>query len=163
MEILKRITVFTLVLIGCSLASHAITFEEFIAKCDTICKVTPIKLTGDQMPQLKEEKIEEMVVYTVDNISIDIQQKVIDAANAITKTEEMLVVKHNEDDTAVQVFILPNGVNMKILVTVFDDTDGVIVYLAGSAEILKHDNLVNIGGKDLIKEALKGQIQELNE
>jgi len=75
----------------------------------------------------------------------------------------MLAIKHNEDDTAVQVFIQPRGENMEMLVTVFDDQDSVIVYLVGSAEILQHENLVNIGGKDLIKEALKGQTQELKE
>ena len=68
----------------------------------------------------------------------------------------MLVVKHNEDNTDVQVFIQPRGENIEMAVTVFNTQMNVIVYLIGSAELLQQDNIVNIGGKDLIKEALKG-------
>lgn len=160
---LKKVLIIVFVAITCSASSQAINLKEFITKCDTICNVTPIKLTGDKMPQLKENKIDELVVYKVENIEVNTKQKVIDATTTITRTEEMLVVKHNEDDTAVQVFILPRGENMEMLVTVFDDEDGVIVYLVGCKEILQQHNLVNIGGKDIIKEALKEQKQELTE
>lgn len=162
---LKKLLTITFVAVTCSVSSHAINLAEFIAKCDTICNATPIKLTGDKMPQLKDKKIDEIVVFNVENISIDTKQKALDATNTITRTEEMLVVKHNEDDTAVQVFMLPRGENMEMLVTVFDDEDGVIVYLIGSKEIIQQHNIVNIGGKDIIKEALKEkeQKQELTE
>lgn len=138
-----------------NLSAQAITFEEFIASCEAICKVEPIKLSSDTVPQLKEEKVDNLVIFKEENISIETKQKVIDAVSSITNTAEMLVVKHNEDDAAVQVFILPQEENVEILVTIFDDNDGVIVYAEGSIELLQQDNLVNIGGKDLIKEALK--------
>lgn len=160
---LQKIVIIALVAFASSISIQAITLKEFIAKCDTICNVTPIKLTSDMMPKLKEKKVEEVVLFKVDSITNDTKQAVIDNVNTITKTEDMLAIKHNEDDTAVQVFIQPRGENMEMLVTVFDDQDSVIVYLVGSAEILQHENLVNIGGKDLIKEALKGQTQELKE
>lgn len=160
---LQKIVIIALVAFASSISIQAITLKEFIAKCDTICNVTPIKLTSDMMPKLKEKKVEEVVLFKVDSITNDTKQAVIDNVKTITKTEDMLAIKHNEDDTAVQVFIQPRGENMEMLVTVFDDQDSVIVYLVGSAEILQHENLVNIGGKDLIKEALKGQTQELKE
>lgn len=160
---LQKIVIIALVAFASSISIQAITLKEFIAKCDTICNVTPIKLTSDMMPKLKEKKVEEVVLFKVDSITNDTKQAVIDNVKTITKTEDMLAIKHNEDDTAVQVFIQPSGENMEMLVTVFDDQDSVIVYLVGSAEILQHENLVNIGGKDLIKEALKGQTQELKE
>lgn len=160
---LQKIVIIALVAFASGISIQAITLKEFIAKCDTICNVTPIKLTSDMMPKLKEEKVEEVVLFKVDSITNDTKQAVIDNVKTITKTEDMLAIKHNEDDTAVQVFIQPRGENMEMLVTVFDDQDSVIVYLVGSAEILQHENLVNIGGKDLIKEALKGQTQELKE
>ncbi len=160
---LQKIVIIALVAFASSISIQAITLKEFIAKCDTICNVTPIKLTSDMMPKLKEKKVEEVVLFKVDSINNDTKQAVIDNVKTITKTEDMLAIKHNEDDTAVQVFIQPRGENMEMLVTVFDDQDSVIVYLVGSAEILQHENLVNIGGKDLIKEALKGQTQELKE
>ncbi len=160
---LQKIVIIALVAFASSISIQAITLKEFIAKCDTICNVTPIKLTSDMMPKLKEKKVEEIVLFKVDSITNDTKQAVIDNVKTITKTEDMLAIKHNEDDTAVQVFIQPRGENMEMLVTVFDDQDSVIVYLVGSAEILQHENLVNIGGKDLIKEALKGQTQELKE
>jgi|GEM_PF-3339547 len=160
---LQKIVIIALVAFASSISIQAITLKEFIAKCDTICNVTPIKLTSDMMPKLKEKKVEEIILFKVDSITNDTKQAVIDNVKTITKTEDMLAIKHNEDDTAVQVFIQPRGENMEMLVTVFDDQDSVIVYLVGSAEILQHENLVNIGGKDLIKEALKGQTQELKE
>ena len=160
---LQKIVIIALVAFASSISIQAITLKEFIAKCDTICNETPIKLTSDMMPKLKEKKVEEIVLFKVDSITNDTKQAVIDNVKTITKTEDMLAIKHNEDDTAVQVFIQPRGENMEMLVTVFDDQDSVIVYLVGSAEILQHENLVNIGGKDLIKEALKGQTQELKE
>lgn len=160
---LQKTVIIALVTFASSISIQAITLKEFIAKCDTICNVTPIKLTSDMMPKLKEKKVEEVVLFKVDSITNDTKQAVIDNVKTITKTEDMLAIKHNEDDTAVQVFIQPRGENMEMLVTVFDDQDSVIVYLVGSAEILQHENLVNIGGKDLIKEALKGQTQELKE
>lgn len=160
---LQKIVIIALVAFASSISIQAITLKEFIAKCDTICNVTPIKLTSDMMPKLKEKKVEEVVLFKVDSITNDTKQAVIDNVKTITQTEDMLAIKHNEDDTAVQVFIQPRGENMEMLVTVFDDQDSVIVYLVGSAEILQHENLVNIGGKDLIKEALKGQTQELEE
>jgi len=160
---LQKIVIIALVAFASSISIQAITLKEFIAKCDTICNVTPIKLTSDMMPKLKEKKVEEVVLFKVDSITNGTKQAVIDNVKTITKTEDMLAIKHNEDDTAVQVFIQPRGENMEMLVTVFDDQDSVIVYLVGSAEILQHENLVNIGGKDLIKEALKGQTQELKE
>lgn len=160
---LQKIVIIALVAFASSISIQAITLKEFIAKCDTICNVTPIKLTSDMMPKLKEKKVEEIVLFKVDSITNDTKQAVIDNVKTITKTEDMLAITHNEDDTAVQVFIQPRGENMEMLVTVFDDQDSVIVYLVGSAEILQHENLVNIGGKDLIKEALKGQTQELKE
>ena len=153
---IKKIVIIALVAFASGISAQAITLKEFIAKCDTICNVTPIKLTSDMMPKLKEKKVEEIVLFKVDSITNDTKQAVIDNVKTITKTEDMLAIKHNEDDTAVQVFIQPRGENMEMLVTV-------IVYLVGSAEILQHENLVNIGGKDLIKEALKGQTQELKE
>lgn len=160
---LQKIVIIALVAFASSISIQAITLKEFIAKCDTICNVTPIKLTSDMMPKLKEKKVEEVVLFKVDSITNDTKQAVIDNVKTITKTEDMLAIKHNENDTAVHVFIQPRGENMEMLVTVFDDQDSVIVYLVGSAEILQHENLVNIGGKDLIKEALKGQTQELKE
>lgn len=160
---LQKIVIIALVAFASSISIQAITLKEFIAKCDTICNVTPIKLTSDMMPKLKEKKVEEVVLFRIDGINNDTKQAIIDNVKTITKTEDMLAIKHNEDDTAVQVFIQPRGENMEMLVTVFDDQDSVIVYLVGSAEILQHENLVNIGGKDLIKEALKGQTQELKE
>lgn len=160
---LQKIVIIALVAFASSISIQAITLKEFIAKCDTICNVTPIKLTSDMMPKLKEKKVEEIVLFKVDSITNDTKQAVIDNVKTITKTEDMLAIKQNKDDTAVQVFIQPRGENMEMLVTVFDDQDSVIVYLVGSAEILQHENLVNIGGKDLIKEALKGQTQELKE
>ena len=160
---LQKIVIIAFVAFASSISIQAITLKEFIAKCDTICNVTPIKLTSDMMPKLKEKKVEEVVLFKVDRITNDTKQAVIDNVKTITKTEDMLAIKHNEDDTAVQVFIQPHGENMEMLVTVFDNQDSVIVYIVGSAEILQHENLVNIGGKDLIKEALKGQTQELEE
>ena len=47
-----------------------------------------------------------------------------------------------------------------MLVTVFDDKDGVIVYMNGSSELLQQNNIVNIGGKDIIKDALKDKNKE---
>lgn len=160
---LKKFVVIAVVALACDISAQAITLKEFIAKCDTICSVVPIKLTGDKMPQLKEKKVDEVVVFEIDSINIDTRQKVIDAVNTITKTEDMLTIKHNEDNTAVQVFIQPCGKNMEMSVTVFDDKDAIIVYLVGSAEILQHDNLVNIGGKDILKDALKKKKQEQQE
>lgn len=154
MAILKRTLIISLVVFACSFSTRAITLEEFIAKCETICKVEPIKLSSDTSPQLKEEKVKKLVVFEENNISIETKQKIIDAVSSITNTEEMLVVKHNEEDTAVQIFIQPHEEAAKMLVTVFDDKDGVIIYAEGSIELLQQENLVNIGGKDLIKEAL---------
>ena len=144
----------------CNISVQAITLKEFITKCDKICDATPIKLSSDSTPQLKEKKVDEVVVFNIENLNIDTKQKVLDEATTITQTEDMLVVKHKEDDTAVQVFIQPQGEDMEMLVTVFDDQDGVIVYLVGSADILQQNNLVNIGGKDIIKEALKEKEQQ---
>ena len=114
-------------------------------------------------PKLKEEKVEEIVFFKIDSINDDTRQTVIDNVKTITKTEDMLAIKHNEDDTAVQVFIQPRGENVEMLVTVFDDQDSVIVYLVGSAEILQQNNIVNIGGKDIIKDGLKEKEQEQQE
>ena len=152
---LQKIVIIALVAFASSISIQAITLKEFIAKCDTICNVTPIKLTSDMMPKLKEKKVEEVVLFKVDSINNDTKQAVIDNVKTITKTEDMLAIKHNEDDTAVQVFIQPRGENMEMLVTVFDDKDGVIVYMNGSSELLQQNNIVNVGGKDIIKEALK--------
>lgn len=115
------------------------------------------------MPELKEKKVEEVVLFKVDGINNDTKQAIIDSVKTITKTEDMLAIKHYEDDTAVQVFIQPRGENVEMLVTVFDDQDSVIVYLVGSAEILQQNNIVNIGGKDIIKDGLKEKEQEQQE
>ena len=125
--------------------------------------MTPIKLTSDMEPKLKDEKVEEIVFFKIDSINDDTRQTVIDNVKTITKTEDMLAIKHNEDDTAVQVFIQPRGENVEMLVTVFDNQDSVIVYLVGSAEILQQNNIVNIGGKDIIKDGLKEKEQEQQE
>lgn len=115
------------------------------------------------VPELKEKKVEEVVLFKVDGINNDTKQAIIDNVKTITKTEDLLTIKHNEDDTAVQVFIQPRGENVEMLVTVFDDQDSVIVYLVGSAEILQQNNIVNIGGKDIIKDGLKEKKQEQQE
>ena len=115
------------------------------------------------VPELKEKKVEEVVLFKIDGINNDTKQAITDNVKTITKTEDMLAIKHNEDDTAVQVFIQPRGENVEMLVTVFDNQDSVIVYLVGSAEILQQNNLVNIGGKDIIKEGLKEKEQEQQE
>lgn len=156
MRNLMKFLALTILALTCSISVQAITLKEFITKCDTICDVTPIKLSSDSTPQLKKEKVDEIIVFQIGNIGIDKKQKIIDIASTITKTEDMLVVKHNEDNTDVQVFIQPRGENIEMAVTVFNNQMNVIVYLIGSAELLQQDNIVNIGGKDLIKEALKG-------
>lgn len=115
------------------------------------------------VPELKEKKVEEVVLFKIEGINNDTKQAITDNVKTITKTEDMLAIKHNEDDTAVQVFIQPRGENVEMLVTVFDDQDSVIVYLVGSAEILQQNNLVNIGGKDIIKDGLKEKEQEQQE
>lgn len=156
MRNLMKFLALTILALTYSISVQAITLKEFITKCDTICDVTPIKLSSDSTPQLKKEKVDEIIVFQTGNIGIDKKQKIIDIASTITKTEDMLVVKHNEDNTDVQVFIQPRGENIEMAVTVFNNQMNVIVYLIGSAELLQQDNIVNIGGKDLIKEALKG-------
>ena len=160
---IKKIVIIALVAFASGISAQAITLKEFIAKCDTICNMTPIKLTSDMEPKLKEEKVEEIVFFKIDSINDDTRQTVIDNVKTITKTEDMLAIKHYEDDTAVQVFIQPRGENVEMLVTVFDDQDSVIVYLVGSAEILQQNNIVNIGGKDIIKDGLKEKEQEQQE
>lgn len=160
---LKNIVIIALVAFASSISAHAVTLKEFIAKCDTVCNVTPIKLTSDLVPKLKEEKVEEVVLFKIDSINDYTKQAVIDNVKEITKTEDMLAIKHAEDDTAVQVFIQPRGENVEMLVTVFDVQDCIIVYMVGSAELLQQHNLVNIGGKDIIKDALKEKKQEQQE
>jgi len=60
---LQKIVIIALVAFASSISIQAITLKEFIAKCDTICNVTPIKLTSDMMPKLKEKKVEEVVLF----------------------------------------------------------------------------------------------------
>ena len=148
-----------MVLVNC-ISAKAITFNEFIAKCKTISNITPIKLSSDNTPKLKEENVKEIIVFNIDNISVETKQQIINEIGTISKTEDMLAITHNEDDTAVQVFIQPQGENVEMLVTVFDDKDGVIVFMTGSAELLQQNNIVNVGGKDIIKEALKDKNKE---
>lgn len=142
------------------ISAQAITFNEFIAKCEAISNITPIKLSSNDVPKLKEEKVDEIIVFKIDSISIDTKQQLISEIGTISKTEDMLAITHNEDETAVQVFIQPLGEKVEMLVTVFDDKDGVIVYMNGSSELLQQNNIVNIGGKDIIKDALKDKNKE---
>ena len=93
---LKQTLIITLVAFACCFSAKAITLEEFITTCETICEVEPIKLSGDLVPQLKNEKIDNIVVFKIDSIVNDIDQKILDVSRDITKTDDMIVVKHNE-------------------------------------------------------------------
>lgn len=156
---MKKI-LFILTVIWATTSAQAITLSEFIAKCDTICPTPAIMLTSDSVPELQQEKVDRIIVYQLDSTAVEtVKPIVLDATNLITRTDDMLVVKHS-DDAEVQVFIQPQGENVELLVTMFDEKESVVVYLAGSNELLKKDNIVNIGGKDLVKEALQNQEQQ---
>lgn len=156
---MKKI-LFILTVIWATTSAQAITLSEFIAKCDTICPSPAIMLTSDSVPELQQEKVDRIIVYQLDSTAVEtVKPIVLDATNLITRTDDMLVVKHS-DDAEVQVFIQPQGENVELLVTMFDEKESVVVYLAGSNELLKKDNIVNIGGKDLVKEALQNQEQQ---
>lgn len=142
------------------ISAQAITFNEFIAKCEVISNIAPIKLSSNDVPKLKEEKVDEIIVFKIDSISIDTKQQIIKEIGTISKTDDILAITHNEDEAEVQVFIQPIGEDVEMLVTVFDDKDGVIVYMNGSSELLQQNNIVNIGGKDIIKDALKDKNKE---
>lgn len=161
---MKKI-ILILTIIFCSISSSAITFEEFIAKCDSIYGTPAIKLSADSIQELRDEKVDQVTVFKTDSISENATMQLLAAISTITETENMLVVKHNSDeDGNVLVYILPNGNKLKLLVAIIHEKQHVIVNLIGDIELLDHDNLVNIGGKDIVKEALKekGQKQELN-
>lgn len=156
---MKKI-LFILIVIWAATSAQAITLSEFIAKCDTICPSPAIMLTSDSVPELQQEKVDRIIVYRIDSSAIEtVKPSVLNASNLITQTDNMLVVKHC-DDAEVQVFIQPQDENVELLVTMFDEKESVVVYLAGSSELLKKDNIVNIGGKDLVKEALRNQEQQ---
>ena len=157
---LKKFLTLTFVVITCSISIHAITIEDFITKCDTIIETPAIKLSGDEVQELKNENVDTAIIFVVDTINNDTKHAIDYNINLITKTDDMLVVKHNEDDTAVQVYIQPRNEKMEMLVTVFDSKECVIIYMIGGIELLQQDNIIKIGGKDLIKEALKKQEQK---
>ena len=157
---LTKIVIITFIAFVSYISAQAITFNEFITKCEAISNITPIKLSSNDVPKLKEEKVDEIIVFKIDSISIDTKQQLISEIGTISKTEDMLAITHNEDGAAVQVFIQPLGEKVEMLVTVFDDKDGVIVYINGSSELLQQNNIVNIGGKDIIKDALKDKNKE---
>lgn len=149
-----------LTIIWAATSAQAITLSEFIAKCDTICPTPAIVLTSDSVPELQQEKVDRIIVYQLDSTAVEtVKPIVLDATNLITRTDDMLVIKHS-DDVEVQVFIQPQGEKVELLVTMFDKKESVVVYLAGSNELLKKDNIVNIGGKDLVKEALQNREQQ---
>ena len=157
---LTKIVIITFIAFVSYISAQAITFNEFITKCEAISNIAPIKLSSNDVPKLKEEKVDEIIVFKIDSISIDTKQQLISEIGTISKTEDMLAITHNEDGAAVQVFIQPLGEKVEMLVTVFDDKDGVIVYMNGSSELLQQNNIVNIGGKDIIKDALKDKNKE---
>lgn len=157
---LTKIVIITFIAFVSYISAQAITFNEFITKCEAISNIAPIKLSSNDVPKLKEEKVDEIIVFKIDSISIDTKQQLISEIGTISKTEDMLAITHNEDGAAVQVFIQPLGEKVEMLVTVFDDKDGVIVYINGSSELLQQNNIVNIGGKDIIKDALKDKNKE---
>ena len=72
---LTKFLALTILALTCNISVQAITLKEFITKCDTICDATPIKLSSDSTPQLKEKKVDEVVVFNIDNINIDTKQK----------------------------------------------------------------------------------------
>ena len=153
---LKRILVITLAAFACCFSAKAINLEEFIASCEIICDVEPIKLSSDSIPQMKNEKIDDMIVFIIDSIVDDVNQKILDVSKEISKTDDMIVVKHNENENEiVQVFIQPQDDKAEIVVVAFDEEEGVVVYLKGDAELLNKSNMVNINGKDIVKEAIK--------
>lgn len=155
---------FILTFVLASVSSHAITIEEFMACCDTICDVDPIKLSGDSVAKLKEEKVESVIVFNLDSISDEMRQKIIDVADNITRTDDMIVVKHNESEEAsVQVFIKPEDDKVAIAVVFLGDENNVIVYVKGDNDLLKVDNIVSVNGKDIVKEALRKKKQEQQE
>lgn len=157
---LTKFVIITFIAFVSYISAQAITFNEFITKCEAISNITPIKLSSNDVPKLKEEKVDEIIVFKIDSISIDTKQQLISEIGTISKTEDMLAITHNEDEAEVQVFIQPIGEDVEMLVTVFDDKDGVIVYMNGSSELLQQNNIVNIGGKDIIKDALKDKNKE---
>lgn len=166
MEILKRIFTFTLVTIACSFASQAITIDEFIAQCDSIYETPAIKLSGDYVQEMQQEKVEQLTIFQCDSMSEKAKSKLLDALNSISATEDMLVVKHNNEENGnATVYIHPSNDKVKLLVTFILKNKCYVVNLVGDIALLNKSNLVNIGGKDIIKEALKKkeQKQELTE
>ena len=164
MEILKRIFSFTLVTIVCCFTSQAITIEEFIAKCASIYETPAIKLSSDSIQELQKEKVEQLSIFQCDSMSEEAMSKFLVALNSITATEDMLVVKHNnENDGNATVYIHPTNDKVKLLVTYIYENKCYVVNLIGDIELLNKPNIVNIGGKDIIKDALtdKEQKQEL--
>ena len=156
MKRLRRTLIITLVAFACCFSAKAINLEEFITTCETICEVEPIKLSGDLVPQLKNEKIDNIVVFKIDSIVNDIDQKILDVSRDITKTDDMIVVKHNEyENEIVQVFIQPQNDKAEIVVVSFDEEEGVVVYLKGDIQLMNRSNMININGKDIVKEAIK--------
>ena len=117
-----------------------------------------------QKLSLQKEKVEQLSIFQCDSMSEEAMSKFLVALNSITAIEDMLVVKHNnEGDGNATVYIHPTNDKVKLLVTYIYKNKCYVVNLIGDIELLNKPNIVNIGGKDIIKDALtdKEQKQEL--
>ncbi|MBR5332961.1 MAG: hypothetical protein IKV32_06680 [Muribaculaceae bacterium] len=159
---LNKFFILTFIAISYNISAYAISIDEFIAKCDSILESPAIKLSGDSVPELKKEKVEKLMLYKADSISNETKNAITMALNSISQTDDMLVVKYsNIDDGDAHVYIQPNDDNLKLFVAHISDEHCYVVYLIGDIELLNKENLININGKDVIKDALKDK--ELNQ
>lgn len=137
---------FAIILLLIASSLKAISFESFFNLIKPITGAQIIELTSDNISELKESGIYSVRAFTLENANDSITSQITDLSNQITRTDDMIAVKHKEGSELAQAYIIPDSTRASILaISIDDDRDISVALIEGEFNKLMNAKL--FGGK----------------
>lgn len=131
----------------------AISFSQFFQQCLEITRAEAVKLTSDEVEELRIAQVDSFSVLNVKEVRDSIVEIIKNKTTSITISDDMIVVKDNHDGDFTRIYINPDSVNAEILIVDIEKREINIVKVNGNVEAITRG--VSIRGKNLEGDSLK--------
>lgn len=150
---MKKILLVILTVMSTTIASSAISFSQFVDRCSEIANTDIIKLTSDTVEQLRAAQVDTVAIINVKEAKDSIITKIKQETSFISVSNDMIVVKDNEDGAYTRIYVNPDSNKAEVLIVDIEDSEINIVKVSGNIDEITKG--ISIRGKNLEENLLR--------
>lgn len=150
---MKKILLVILIVMSTTIASSAISFSQFVDRCSVIANTDIIKLTSDTVEQLRAAQVDTVAIINVKEAKDSIITKIKQETSFISVSNDMIVVKDNEDGAYTRIYVNPDSNKAEVLIVDIEECEINIVKVSGNIDEITKG--ISIRGKNLEENLLR--------